>query len=108
MGMICPVPLKSPSRFQLDTSGQPTPVFPSGWMLKIPFPKLGFLWPAGVIRHHKSGLRFSTEVRQNHSQKKLERVYLFIFFISVTGTSLNIYTHIYIYSLKLNLLCNWD
>ena len=68
-------------------------------MLKIPFPKLGFLWPAGVIRHHKSGLRFSTEVRQNHSQRKLERVYYF-FFISVTGTSLNIYVYI-----ASNLIC---
>lgn len=86
MGTICAGPLKSPPRFQPDTSGQSAwsghvaPVCPSGWVLKIPFPKLGFLWLAGVICHHKSGLRFSAEVRQNHSQKKLERVY-FLFLL---------------------------
>lgn len=49
------------------------------WMdVKIPFPKLGFYgWLASSVVN-QGGLRLSTEIRQNHSQKKLEWVYFSI------------------------------
>lgn len=73
--------LKSPFPFQLFISGQSawmghiTLLCPCGWMLKSLFLSLGFYgWLASSVIN-QGGLRFSTEVRQNHSQKKLEWVY---------------------------------
>ena len=51
--------------------------------VKIPFPNLGFYgWLASSVIN-QGGPRLSTEVRQDHSQEKLEWVY---FFMLVTGT----------------------
>lgn len=73
--------LKSPFPFQLFISrqsawmGHITLVCPCGWMLKSLFLSWGFYgWLASSVIN-QGGLRFSTEVRQNHSQKKLEWVY---------------------------------
>ena len=83
-----PISLRPDAAGQSACTDRVTLACPSGWTLKIPFPRLGFLWLAGVTRHHKSGLRFSAEVIQNHSTEKTRAG---LFFISVTGTSLNIY-----------------
>lgn len=83
------------------------PIWPN---VKSLFVGLQFYDWLAALAINQGGLKVSTELRQNHSQRKLE--WVFCFFIGVTGTG-PIYIHIayiytYIYSLKFNLVCNWD
>lgn len=65
---------------------------------KAPFPKLGFYgWLASSVMN-QGGLRFSTEGRVA-LRKKLEQVFYF---------SCRHQPCICLWSLKLNLVCNWD
>lgn len=63
--------------------------------VKILFPKLGFYDGLASSIINQGGPRLSTEVRQNHSQTKLEWIYFF-FLISVTGTR-PVYIYIYMH-----------